>query len=270
MLCKSKIMPFIISFILILGICFCSVAIFNNNTVNATNYSSSSSSSYSSSKSTSSSYSTSSSKGSSSNSSKSTLLPSTGEEIDAAQSQDWDTLMSQIENDTDSNEFTFDDSSTQSSAYATKLFWLGVLMISISVLGIWFLIYSNFFSKKCARNKNKLANVALSNKRNSTNNKMSDNKPVSTNKGQTKRVAPKYGDGYGYSKAKHTTTSKKNKNIDDYVINISSDSSNDSKYKHDADGMKSRVKTNEIYSDSSFSTRELQKDVFWNEFFRKQ
>ena len=254
MVSRNKVVSVTVSLALILVLTV-SLFFFSSTNVKAQSYNSSNYNSYSNSYGTSSSY-------SNYNSSASSLLPSTGESVDPAQEQDWNQIMSQIEADTDEDEFTFSDKSDQSSTnYASKLFGIGILFIGLAVLGLWYLIYSNFFSKKCARNKNKVA----------AKQRVTVQSPARTapKAKESKRVGkhqiPNYGDGYGYSKPK-PNVAKKNINIDDYGINISSNSTS----KNKEVSSKSKNTSNEIYSDSSFSTRELQKDAFWNDFFRKQ
>lgn len=260
---KNKIMVIMVCAILFSGVCLCFGA-----GVSGVNAQVSSSSSSQSSVATRSSVSNS-------------LLPSTGKSVESTQPQDWDQIMSGITEKSNKDEFTFSENPDNGiiANASSKLLWIGVAMLALSVLGVWYLVYSNFFSKNCARMKNKrrrinaaAASVAPAAYPSSVNNVSVTRRSPAPKKQPAKHLKSRgqnanYGDGYGFSKTKKNTHSPSSKRIsmDDYGINIPSAASSKRR------SVKPPTPSpNEIYSDSSFSTRELKKDAFWNDFFSKQ
>lgn len=222
----------------------------------------------------------------SSNSSQSESLLSGGDSLPPATSQNWDQIMSDINNNTDKDEFTFSKEPSHLGFFGSKLSYIGFGLILLSILGFTYFLFSAFFGKKSTRKLKKL----------SANNNLNKNYyPINQTKTR-KNIQNKksiYSDGYGYTRnpqqarpAKKAQTSNVNKNLSANTqkpkvksnnANLKSSTNSMPKAKHMLDDDDSNIlmsNDNSIKNISSkhskaknTSKKNNKKDEFWNDFF---
>ncbi len=146
-----------------------------------------------------------SSKSSSKNKNKSSdsLLPDTGESVAPATSQDWDDILSALEEDKNDDEFTFSEQ-PNSGIFANKLALMGFGLVTVSVLGFTCFFYSQFLSKKSPA---KLAKqfAYIDNNFNNPTNRKTTSSDIRTRKPNAQSL---YFDGYGHTKKNNIQNKK--------------------------------------------------------------
>ena len=123
---------------------------------------------YSSSKASSKNYSTSSSYSKSSVGTASLLEGNSSKDKgDDYNSQDWNKILESISKNANiGNNFTFSDTNEDNSTSSKNddwLFWVGVALIALSIFGIWWVIYTEYFSRKSPRMMNIKSNAVSKN-----------------------------------------------------------------------------------------------------------
>ncbi len=215
-------------------------------------------------------------------SSSTTLLPDDGSSVTPATSQNWDELLSDLDQTADKNEFTFSDTPNSLGFWGSKLSWLGFALIVISIFGFTYVLRSNIRYKK---NLNARTSGQVAAKR-----YINDIKAVDNNNKQTdirsRKSAPKtvYRDGYGYSKsadnvATRNTKSCKHSNTSEipgqtsFDITNKLDNKNTSAKHFLADDSQSGAYTESRHfnqkkqKSKSENGKIAKREEFWNDFF---
>lgn len=226
----------------------------------------------------------------SSNSSQSESLLSGGDSLPPAASQNWDQIMSDINNNTDKDEFTFSEQPSHLGFFGSKLSYIGFGLILLSILGFTYFLFSAFFGKKSTRKLKKI----------SANNNLNKNYyPINQTKIRKNIQSKKsiYSDGYGYTrnpqqarpvKKAQTQTGNVNKNLSVNTqnpklqsnnVNLKSSTSTNKlpKAKHMLEDDDSNILMSNDNSIKNISSKHSKakntgkknnkKDEFWNDFF---
>lgn len=221
------------------------------------------------------------------------LLPSDGNSLPPAATQNWDQIMSDINNTADKDEFTFSEEPSHLGFFGSKLSYIGFGLILLAILGFTYFFYSSFFSKKSPRKLKKFIMNNINPNKNISNNHY-PNKQI-----QQRRPNPSnksvYSDGYGYTRTpqqirpvRKSTSNNIDKPIKNNLPkpkaknnNINLNSNNVPKAKHmleddteniimssdnssrNINNFNNRVRNNRKSSNKKIN----KKDEFWNDFF---
>lgn len=221
------------------------------------------------------------------------LLPSDGNSLPPAAAQNWDQIMSDINNTADKDEFTFTEEPSHLGFFGSKLSYMGFGLILLSILGFTYFFYSTFFSKKSPRKLKKLA--ARDNNLNKNANNYYPNRQAKPRRNSPSNKSV-YSDGYGYTRnpqqtrpVKKAATNNINKAANNNIqsqpkaqnnMNLNA-RNNPPKAKHMLEDDTDNVimsNDNSLKNINNFSSKPRtnrknlnkknnKKDEFWNDFF---